>query len=134
MTTKSEQDTQVTGTSKRNAKKPARTVESNPVKRERNLKNELQNMAKDYRNQEYVDVTISPTYAPYFGKVMVVELNGIKVSVACNGRTQKIPKSFAMEVRSRIFAVDQKIMRRQRMNNVKNNIENYPGQLDLIQK
>lgn len=98
----------------------------------RNLQEAQLQLADAYKKEDKVEVTISPMYKPYFGNNMPVIINGVSVYVPVNGRAYKIPKSFAMEVRGRIRAVDDQINRQKRLADVANNHERYIGEKDLI--
>ena len=88
-----------------------------------------------YKGQEKVVIQISPMYRPYFGNAMVISLNGIPIYVPCDNKRYEIPKSYAMEVASRIKRVDDQIKRETRMSNVKQNFDgNTLGSLDLIKQ
>ena len=87
-----------------------------------------------YKKQEAVEVTISPMYRPHFGNQMPVSVNGILIYVPCNGKAYKIPKTFAGVVRGRIKAVDDQIKRNKKLSAVAENVEQYAGEKQLIQR
>ncbi len=89
-------------------------------------------MAERYKKEEMVDVNISPLYRNEFSNNMPVSLNGVRVNVPVDGKTYKLPKSFAMEVRRRIYVADQKTKRLDKMADVKSNVERSPGELKLF--
>ena len=88
--------------------------------------------AARYRKEKLVEVTVSPMYSDEFGNVMPVSLQGVRIYMPCDGSVQKVPKSFAAEIRRRIYAVDIKTKRRKRMANVKANSEKSPGAIRLF--
>ena len=98
----------------------------------RRLQLKQRDLAAEYAEEEKVEVTISPMYAPHFGKNMPVVLNGIPIYVPCDGRAYKIPESYAMTVRARIRAVDDQIQRIRKLSDVRNNEESYAGQAQFI--
>lgn len=89
-------------------------------------------MAEQYKQEELVDISISPLYANEFSRNMPVILNGIRIDVPVDGRTYKVPYSFALEIRNRIAAADEKFQRLNRMSAVHENIERNPGELKLF--
>ena len=91
-----------------------------------------QSMASRYRNEEQVEVTISPLYANEFSSNQPVILNGIRISVPTDGRPYKVPYSFALEIKNRIAAADEKFKRLNRMADVQQNFERSPGELKLF--
>ena len=93
---------------------------------------ERKQLAKKFKEQKTVPVQISPLYQPYFGKVMTVTINGISIAVPVDGRTYKIPASFAEEVKVRIYNQDQLLMKKRRMSRVTDNFETSPGELQLF--
>jgi hypothetical protein len=94
----------------------------------RALQTAQKGILKKYKEQDKVEVTVSPMYAPYFGNNQPVELNGCKIYVPSDGKGYKIPKSFAAEVRSRIRKVDDQLLRAKRLSNTSSNIESYVGE------
>ncbi len=106
------------------------TAESNKAVAEK--EQERKQLAKSLRQQEKVPVQISPLYQPYFGKVHTVTINGISVAVPCDGKTYLVPKTFAEEIKIRIFKQDQLIQKKRRLGDVSRNFENSPGELSLF--
>ena len=96
------------------------------------LENQQKSLATRYKNEKKVTISISPMYAPHFGRVMPINLNGIYIGVPCDGRNYDIPESFAMEARQRIAHVDEQLIRNKRLSDVTNNSERYAGERDLI--
>lgn len=89
-------------------------------------------LAKSFKTQDKVPVAISPLYAPYFGRIMTVTINGCSVAVPCDGKTYMIPATFAEEVKVRIFNQDQLLQKKRRMGDVSRNFESSPGELELF--
>lgn len=85
-----------------------------------------------YCNEPKVRVTGSPMYAPYFGRMMNLTINGIAIYVPMDGQSYEIPTTFADLFNSRIEAVDALNRNRTTMANIANNKESYAGELDLI--
>lgn len=85
-----------------------------------------------YLNEPKVPVTISPMYKPYFGEIMEIQINGIYVSVPCDGLPHKIPETFASEVNHRIMRVDDQQRRASRMADVTNNGESVQGEIQYF--
>ena len=74
---------------------------------------------------------VAPMYAPYFGRNMHVSINGISISVPCNGRPYQVPKSFAMMVQGRLQAINEQHAKQSRFADINRNIESSPGELAL---
>lgn len=106
------------------------TAESNKAVAEK--EQERKQLAKSFRNQDKVPVQISPLYQPYFGKVHTVTINGISVAIPCDGKTYMVPKTFAEEVKIRIYKQDKLIQKKNRLGDVSNNFEKSPGELNLF--
>lgn len=82
-----------------------------------------------YKNQEKHAVRIAPSYAKYFGKLMRVSINGISVTIPCDGQSYSLPLTFATEVERRMAAMDRYESKTAKMANIKSNFESSPGQL-----
>ena len=89
-------------------------------------------LGEKFRKEEKVPVSISPLYKPYFGKVMTVSINGVSCAVPVDGKTYKVPKSFAEEVNIRKFRQDELMEKAKKMSDVQNNFESSPGELTLF--
>lgn len=89
-------------------------------------------LAEVYKREPKVSVMVAPMYAPYFGKVMHVMINGISIAVPCDGRPYDIPQSFAGEVFRRINAINDQQSKAKRYSDVNANIEGAPGELALF--
>lgn len=85
-----------------------------------------------YKNQEKVDVVGAPMYQAYFGKQMCININTIPIYVPLDGRHYKIPRAYAEVFNSRIMSINEDMELEKRRSNVKDNVESYPGQLDLV--
>ena len=88
-------------------------------------------LAHVYSNEPKRSVMVAPMYAPYFGKVMHVMLNGISIAIPCDGQPYNIPKTFAEEVYRRLRAVNEAELKSKRFANVSANVERAPGELAL---
>jgi hypothetical protein len=89
-------------------------------------------LAKTFREQEKVPVSISPLYMPYFGRVMTVTINGASIAIPVDGRSYMVPESFAEEIQIRIYRRDQLIKKQNKMSDITNNCEASPGELALF--
>lgn len=89
-------------------------------------------LAEVYRQEPKESVMIAPMYAPYFGKVMHVMVNGISIAVPCDGRPYDVPRTFASEVLRRINAINDQQSKAKRYSDVHANIEGAPGELALF--
>jgi hypothetical protein len=89
-------------------------------------------LIKDYKDEDLVDIYLSPMYKPYFGNVMRVMINGISIYFKVDGSTQKVPKSFADEITQRRLAVDSILNKQHKMADIPNNVETSPGEINLF--
>lgn len=89
-------------------------------------------LAEVYKREPKISVMVAPMYAPYFGKVMHVMINGISIAVPCDGRPYDIPQTFAGEVFRRINAINDQQRKAKRYSDVNSNIEGAPGELALF--
>ena len=89
-------------------------------------------LAEVYRREPKRSVMVAPMYAPYFGKVMHIMINGVSVAVPCNGRPYDIPETFAGEAFRRINAINDQQRKAKRYSDVNANIEGAPGELALF--
>lgn len=85
-----------------------------------------------YRGENLVPVRIAPSYAKYFGSVMRVSINGIVVSVKCDGRTVQVPETFATEIYRRMANMDAYDLKTSKMANVRENLDVTPGSLNFF--
>lgn len=86
----------------------------------------------DLRKEEKVSVSMAPMYRPYFGDVMTVSINGLSVYLPLDGRSYKMPKSYAMVIQGRRRMVDDHITRTARLADIQSNVERSAGELELI--
>lgn len=84
-----------------------------------------------YRKEERIPVRVAPSYAKYLGKLVRIVINGIMVTIPCNGKSISIPKSFAAEIGRRMSHIDKYEMRLQRMSNISANFETSMGMLSF---
>lgn len=89
-------------------------------------------LAEVYKKEPKKSVMVAPMYAPYFGKVMHIMINGISIAVPCDGRPYDIPETFAGEVFRRINAINNQQRKAKRYSDVNSNIEGAPGELALF--
>lgn len=85
-----------------------------------------------FKGQKKVDVVGAPMYQAYFGRQMCICINTIPIYVPLDGRHYKIPESYAEVFNSRITAINEDMELEKRRSNVKDNVESYPGELDLV--
>ena len=83
-------------------------------------------------SQDKVEISMAPMYRPYFGDVMTVSLNGLSIYFPLDGRAYKVPVAYAMIIQQRRRAVDDYITRTNKMADVQSNLEQTPGDLELI--
>lgn len=95
------------------------------------LKKTQENLV-ELQNSKLVALSMSPMYAPYFGEVMTVGLNGLNIYFPVDGRTYKVREPYAMIIKKRQRAVDDLIKRQERMANVTANKEQSAGEMVLI--
>lgn len=82
--------------------------------------------------QKRVSVALSPMYAPYFGEVMTVSLNGFSIYLPVDGRNYEVPEEFARIVHKRRRLVDAQQNVQAKLGDVTNNKDSYAGELVLI--
>lgn len=87
---------------------------------------------KKIKKAKLVEVSLAPMYAPYFGDIMTVSINGVSIYFPCNGRRYKVPEPFAALIHERRRKVDDHEMRRDMLSNVSENVEQVPGARELI--
>ena len=85
-----------------------------------------------YRGEKLVPVRIAPSYAKYFGAVMRVSINGIVISVKCDGRTVQVPETFATEIYRRMSNMDAYELKTSKIANVQQNLDVTPGSLNFF--
>lgn len=89
-------------------------------------------LRKTYLAEERVPMYLSPMYQAYFGKVMMVSINGVKIYFKVDGSTQNIPQSFADEITRRRMCVDASLTKQGRMADIASNSETAPGELKVF--
>ena len=114
------------------AKATKKVAATDPIKdtvedRDRRQKSLL----KIYQSQPKYPVRIAPSYAKYFGRLMRVSINGITVTVICDGSTVNVPEIFAAEIGRRMNTIDANEARAAKMANISANYESSIGQLSF---
>lgn len=89
-------------------------------------------LLKTYQEEEKVAVRVAPAYAKYFGRTMRVMINGIAITIHCDGRTVNVPKTFAAEIYRRMNSADAYDMKTETMSKFTSNVERAPGQLNFF--
>lgn len=89
-------------------------------------------LAKTYKDEKKISVSVSPLYKAYFGASMTVDLNGFSVVIPCDGRPYKVPESFALEAKSKVAKVDLMIERGKKLRDVTSNLESTPGEIKFF--
>ncbi len=107
------------------------TLEAKAAREYTALEAKRKSLVYAYRNEEKVNVTISPFYAPYLGRVVRESVNGIIVDVPADGQTYAINKTHADHIIAKIKRIDAMIARQKRAGDVSNNFEQAPGELHL---
>jgi hypothetical protein len=82
--------------------------------------------------QPKVSVSMSPMYAPYFGEVMTVTLNGMSIYFPVDGRTYEVPEAFARIIHKRRRMVDSQQNVQAKLGDLTNNKDSFAGELILI--
>lgn len=85
-----------------------------------------------YKSEPLVPVRVAPSYAKYFGSVMRVSINGIVVSVKCDGKTVQVPETYATEINRRMANMDAYDLKTSKMANVRENLDVTPGSLNFF--
>lgn len=124
--------------------KPNKTIretrlEAEPIEKKKTIEQETleldrrqKNLVNVYKSEKKIPVSIAPSYAKYFGRVMRVALNGIVIAVRCDGNTIEVPESFAAEIQSRMKKINEQELRAQRMSKVSSNFETSPGSINFF--
>ena len=112
----------------------ATTAELSGIVKDRGMKLEgkRRNLVEYYKNEPKVLVSGAPSYAPYFGNNMPIQINGILVHVPLDGTQYTIPQTFAAEFYDRLSKIDNQQKMAKQMSNVQQNVESYPGEKGLI--
>ena len=124
--------------------KPNKTIKESridpePIAKQKSIEQETleldrrqKNLVNVYKNEPQIAVTVAPSYAKYFGRIMRVALNGVSVAVPCNGSSVKVPESFAAEIHSRMQKINEQELRAQKMSSVSSNLETSPGSINFF--
>lgn len=88
-------------------------------------------LGRTYAAEEKVSVMIAPMYAAHFGRIMHVSINGVSISVPCDGKPYNVPKTFAAEVQGRLRAINEQQAKAKRFSDISRNYERAPGELAL---
>ena len=67
---------------------------------------EAQQTVMEFRNEEKRPISISKSIAAYVGANLVVTVNGVRVSIPCDGKTYYINKSHWEHARERLAKLD----------------------------
>jgi hypothetical protein len=89
-------------------------------------------LRKQYSAEKKIPMYLSPMYRAYFGSVMTVSINGVKIYFKVDGSTQLIPESYADEITRRRMCIDTQLTKQGRMADIANNAETAPGELKLF--
>ena len=89
-------------------------------------------LVEKYKAEKKYKVKGAPAYQAHFGNVMSIVINGVLVTVPLDGRSYEIPESFAQVFNSRIRQIDNMALQQEALADVTNNVENMPGEKDLI--
>lgn len=98
----------------------------NPIKRTLTLEDLHRKQMTFYdkvKNEEKVDVSVAPQYCNEFSNNMRVTINGISIFIPIDGKTYRVPKTFADEIARRVRKVNQKLNRfKQKGNGAENTV------------
>ena len=67
---------------------------------------EAQSTMLAYRNEPKVPVSVPKTFKDQFGQSLDITVNGVRVSIPCDGRTYMINETHAIHAKERIAKVD----------------------------
>lgn len=124
--------------------KPNKTIKESridpePIAKQKTIEQETleldirqKNLVNVYKSEPQIAVTVAPSYAKYFGRIMRVALNGVSVAVPCNGSSVKVPESFAAEIHARMQKINEQELRAQKMSSVSSNLETSPGSINFF--
>lgn len=98
----------------------------------RSLEKDRIKLHEVFKGQNKVDVVGAPMYQAYFGRQMCICINTIPIYVPLDGRHYKIPEAYAEVFNSRIASINEDMEVAKRRSSVKDNVESYPGELDLV--
>ena len=91
-------------------------------------------LADKYKGEKKIVVIGAPMYRGYFGNMMPIILNGIRIDVPLDGQRYEIPESYAQVFNARINSVNEEIELQKQRSDVKANHEAFPGELDLVRQ
>jgi hypothetical protein len=96
-------------------------IDPEPIAKQKSIEQETleldrkqKNLVNVYKSEPQIAVSIAPSYAKHFGRVMSVAINGVIVSVRCDGSTVKVPESFAAEIHARMQRINEQELRAQK--------------------
>lgn len=84
-----------------------------------------------YAKEKRVPISIPPMYAPYFGNNLRVSINCVSIVVPCNGKTVKVPVTFAREIKGRLAAKDKMLRMQRGLKDTTGIYERSPGDIPL---
>ena len=67
---------------------------------------EAQSTMMHYRNEAKLPVSVPKTFQSQFGQTLDITVNGVRVSIPCDGKTYFINETHAIHARERIAKVD----------------------------
>lgn len=67
---------------------------------------EAQSTMLAYRNEQKIPVSVPKTFKDQFGQSLDITVNGVRVSIPCDGRTYYINETHAIHAKERIAKVD----------------------------
>ena len=89
-------------------------------------------LVEKYKAEKKYKVKGAPAYQAHFGSVMSIIINGVLIAVPLDGRSYEIPESFAQVFNTRIRQIDNMSLQQSVLSDVASNVENMPGEKDLI--
>ena len=89
-------------------------------------------LVEKYKAEKKYKVKGAPAYQAHFGNVMSIVINGVLITVPLDGRSYEIPESFAQVFNTRIRQIDNMSLQQSVLSDVASNVENMPGEKDLI--
>jgi hypothetical protein len=67
---------------------------------------EAQSTMLSYRNERKIPVSVPKTFQAQFGHTLDITVNGVRVSIPCDGKTYSINETHAIHAKERIAKVD----------------------------
>ena len=89
-------------------------------------------LVEKYKAEKKYKVKGAHAYQAHFGSVMSIIINGVLIAVPLDGRSYEIPESFAQVFNTRIRQIDNMSLQQSVLSDVASNVENMPGEKDLI--